>query len=530
MSNRIAMYIRLSSEDDDLKSSIKDESESITNQRYLLLDFIRQQDEFNDWEIVEFCDDGWSGKNFNRPGVTDMIEQAKKGRIQCIAVKDLSRFGRDYITVGNYLSRVFPFLGVRFISLGDGFDSIRSSDIDSLDTSFKTLIYDLYSRDISRKVRSSKRTLAEKGCYVTSCTYGYMKDPDDYRHIILDIEAAQIVRRIFRMLIEGVSTPEIVRAFNDEHIPTPSEHKKRNGNYTASWQCANGKSYWNTSLLGKIIHDERYTGKFIYGKYERDNVGSHHVVKKARGDWIEIEGNHEALISIEDFITANKMLKKYTPHENKICDNPLKGKVYCGTCGRAMARTYTDNPVYYCKNPQQYSFSDCTKDRLNEQDLIDVVLTAIRTQAAYAVQVEKIYDAQNQKAKAEKRRDIQTLRTLQSQKERLEKRLQNLYESFVDGSLDRDSYKAQKQSLSLQIHNISENSSALESQAMSCVEDNKAYIDKYKNHATLDTLTAELSNELVKRVTVYPDCVIDVQLNFCNEIGGLIESLGEIKL
>ena len=163
----IAMYLRLSSEDGDLRDSGKAESESISNQRALLQNFIRSHAEFAGAEIREFCDDGWSGKNFERPGFVQLMEEVKAGGIQCIVVKDLSRFGRDYLIVGNYISRVFPFLGVRFIAVNDNFDSTRQADIDSLDTSFKTLIYDLYSRELSGKVRSAKRQRAEKGLFLS---------------------------------------------------------------------------------------------------------------------------------------------------------------------------------------------------------------------------------------------------------------------------------------------------------------------------------------------------------------------------
>ncbi len=153
----IAEYLRLSSEDIDLKDARKTESNSISNQRDLLNAHIAKIPEFSESEVVEFCDDGWSGKNFERPAVQEMLAQVRQGKIHCVIVKDLSRFGRDYIIVENYISRIFPFLGVRFISVNDGIDSIRPMDVDSLDTSFRALLYDLYSRDLSRKVRSAKR-------------------------------------------------------------------------------------------------------------------------------------------------------------------------------------------------------------------------------------------------------------------------------------------------------------------------------------------------------------------------------------
>ncbi len=163
----VARYLRISDEDADTGQAAKTESDSIANQRNLLTEFISRMPEFDGADIIEFCDDGWSGKNFTRPAVREMLEQARQGKIQCIVVKDLSRFGRNYLEVGNYISRVFPFLGIRFIAVNDGFDSIRPMDADSLETSFKTLLYDIYSRDISRKVRSAKKMKAEKGEFLS---------------------------------------------------------------------------------------------------------------------------------------------------------------------------------------------------------------------------------------------------------------------------------------------------------------------------------------------------------------------------
>lgn len=164
----VAKYLRLSSEDADLNKTEKLESNSISNQRNLLDSFISRTPDFSGAAVTEFCDDGWSGKNFERPAFQEMIAQVQQGKIQCIIVKDMSRFGRDYLVVGNYISRVFPFLGVRFIAVNDGLDSIRQTDIDSLDTSFKALLYDLYSRDLSRKVRSALFFRAKRGDYVAA--------------------------------------------------------------------------------------------------------------------------------------------------------------------------------------------------------------------------------------------------------------------------------------------------------------------------------------------------------------------------
>ena len=274
---RVAMYLRLSSEDGDLKDTGKAESESISNQRGLLQNFISSRPEFRGWEISEFCDDGWSGKNFERPDFLRMMEQVKQGQIHCIVVKDLSRFGRDYLVVGNYISRVFPFLGVRFIAVNDGFDSSRPQDIDSLDTSFKTLIYDLYSRELSGKVKNAKRMRAEKGLFLSPfAPYGYVKAPEDKNRLIIDDEAADIVRKIFTLTADGVKPVEIAAMFNREGVPTPMLYKRAAGCSRDRWPSIHEENFWTTGVICKVLRDERYIGKCVY-------IYTPAVIKKVSG-------------------------------------------------------------------------------------------------------------------------------------------------------------------------------------------------------------------------------------------------------
>lgn len=252
-----AKYVRLSSEDDDLRQGGKLESNSIANQRDLLDAFISRMPELASTNVIEFCDDGWSGKNFERPAVQEMIAQARAGKIQCIVVKDLSRFGRDYLTVGSYISSVFPFLGVRFIAVNDGYDSIRPLDVDSLDTSFKTLLYDFYSRDLSRKVRKAKRFRAQRGDFLSPfAPYGFIKDPEDKNHLLIDPPAAEIVRRIFRMMGSGHPTDQIAKVLNSEAVPTPMLYKRAAGCSRTSWPSVQEENIWTRNIVSKILRDE----------------------------------------------------------------------------------------------------------------------------------------------------------------------------------------------------------------------------------------------------------------------------------
>lgn len=282
---RTAIYLRISSEDADLRTGEKDESESIYNQRSLLREYVSSHADLSDSEILEFCDDGWSGTNFERPAVKELLEQVRRGQINCILVKDLSRFGRDYLTVGDYISRVFPFLGVRFISVNDGFDSSNPLDIDSLDTSFRTLIYDLYSRDLSCKVKSAKKARAERGAFLSPyAPYGYIKDPEDKNHLLVDEEAAVVIRRIFQRAADGLKAWEIAAELNGDGICSPKTYKVNAGYTRTPWRSIQEENFWTVGLITKILRYERYIGKVVYRKRIRDIVESPHTVKISRDD------------------------------------------------------------------------------------------------------------------------------------------------------------------------------------------------------------------------------------------------------
>ena len=234
-----------------------------------------------------FCDNGRTGTDFDRPQFEKMMEEVRKGHLDCIMVKDLSRFGRDYLTVGDYISRVFPFLGVRFISVNDGFDSSNPLDIDSLDTSFRTLIYDLYSRDLSRRVKSAKKARAERGAFLSPyAPYGYVKDPEDKNHLLVDTEAADVIRRIFQMAADGAKTWQIAAALNGDGVSSPKNYKVETGCTRTPWRSIREENFWTANLVAKFLRDERYIGKTVYGKRSRDIVGSTHTVKISRNDWV----------------------------------------------------------------------------------------------------------------------------------------------------------------------------------------------------------------------------------------------------
>jgi DNA invertase Pin-like site-specific DNA recombinase len=245
MKQQVAIYLRLSLEDVDLRTNkAKDESNSISAQRQLIERHLDQNPELRDLPRLEFCDDGYSGTNFDRPQFSKMIELVKKGEISCIVVKDLSRFGRDYIEVGDYLEHIFPFLGIRVKAINDHYDSKKHSGTTiGMDIAFKNLIYDYYSKDLSKKVRSSMGMKQKQGKYVNCVLYGYKRSPSEKHQMVIDEVTAPIVRRVFMEIIAGRTATEVAKGLNEDGIPTPAAYK---GNQRKTSSGLSGSSALDT--------------------------------------------------------------------------------------------------------------------------------------------------------------------------------------------------------------------------------------------------------------------------------------------
>ena len=524
---KTAMYLRISSEDEDLRTGEKNESESISNQRSLLRDYVCSHADLSGSEILEFCDDGWSGTNFERPAVKELLEQVKRGQINCIVVKDLSRFGRDYLTVGDYISRVFPFLGVRFISVNDGFDSSNPLDIDSLDTSFRTLIYDLYSRDLSRRVKSAKKARAERGAFLSPyAPYGYVKDPEDKNHLLVDTEAAEVIRRIFQMAADGAKTREIAAALNGEGVSSPKNYKVETGCTRTPWRSIREDNFWTANLVAKFLRDERYIGKTVYGKRSRDIVGSTHTVKISRNDWVIVPGRHEAIVSEALFEKAQICMREYREYEASTgSGHPLKRKVICGVCGHAMQRDSRKNGSYRCAMKRLNTGFDCSEEKVPEADILEAVIDTIQVYAQYAVSIDRLLQTRQAQRQLDRKQAQRQLQTLQSRKARLDKRLQDLYEGLVEGEISRESFAAQKKALTAQAEEISRTVLELERKISGSDDGSNAVIEHFKSYAGITALTREISIDLLHSVTIYPDGRMDIRLNLVDEIKALMETL-----
>lgn len=362
---KLAIYIRLSKEDD----KFKEESNSITMQRMLLQRYIAER--FTDYELLEFCDDGYTGTNLNRPGMQTMLELAGNGEIDCILVKDFSRFSRDYIELGSYLEQIFPFLGIRFISLNDNYDSKDyPGSIADIDMNFKNLLYDLYSKDLSQNVRSTLAAKKGAGLYVSANSpFGYEKDPKDRHALLIAEDEAAVVRRIFSLTVEGYTSTEITKLFNETRVKTPIEFKMEKGK---TGRIPKGERFvWNNGTICQILKNEIYIGNIVQKKYTKDFVGGKNHLNP-REDWLVSYHHHEPIIEKEVFekVQEGRGKKKNVQHNPR---NPLVGKVVCGGCKKSLSYRKKQNPYFSCQHRYTNARENCV-DKVNEMYLEQYVL------------------------------------------------------------------------------------------------------------------------------------------------------------
>ena len=358
----LANYIRLSMEDGDMRKSVdKKESNSVSNQRKLLLDYYKNHSDLQRYKLMEFCDDGFSGTNFERPQFREMMEKVKRGQIHCILVKDLSRFGRDFLEVGAYLELVLPLFGTRFISVNDAFDSNHYlGTTGGMELALHNLINGLYSKDLSVKVRSAVKTRNQRGLYCGGAAfYGYKLDPKDKHHLVADEEVRAVIVNIFEMCVDGMSTMQIAKELNAKGIPCPSEYKRRKGiNYNG--RTLEETSIWIGGTVRRILTDERYTGKMISGTREMIGIRSNKMKRLPKDEWIIVEGTHEAIISQELFDSAAESLRARikTVNSNTAGDR-FDNLFVCGFCGRKLQKSQGKKIHLYCMKERSVANSEC---------------------------------------------------------------------------------------------------------------------------------------------------------------------------
>lgn len=520
-----AKYIRLSSADEDIRMGDKAESNSVVNQRKLLDCYLESHREFSNCTILEFLDDGRSGTNLDRPGMRAMLDAARRHEIDCIIVKDFSRFARDYIESGRYLEQVFPALGIRFISVNDCYDSydFPYGTAGNINNGLLNLINEMYSRDLSQKSKAAKRLYAQRGqCISAYPVYGYLKSPEDKRTWIPDPEAAPVVQRMFNWYAEGLTSTEIAKRLNEDGIPTPAQHKRALGSKRQLWNSERTDNFWRATTIGKILRDERYTGKLVALKTTLSELGNIHSAKAIeKDDWVIVPGAFEAIISQEIFDQVQAKIETAWPTRKL---GPMKRRLFsrklrCGHCGAALIRHEIAQGVYYtCDGRAWNGTDDCKKIRLFETDLIQAVLASIRFQAQLAKKTEKRLDRKEKQIQTAQNRAQSAQQRIQKQIAQLETRKAEAYLSYDLGEVSQSDYKNRCKKIDAAIMEQKRQLDALEQDSGSILPDMDTVsceqINSLKPLSNLRTLNRDMVEVLIHSIEIYNGNRIEIAWNF----------------
>ncbi len=504
----VAIYLRLSKEDEDMQ----DESNSIANQRLLLKGYVEEN--FGQCEWKEFVDDGFSGTNLRRPGIADLLERGKDGRVNCVIVKDFSRFSRDYIELGSYLEQIFPFLGVRFISVNDKYDSAgRLGNTMELDTSFKGLLYDLYSKDLSVKVKSSLHSRKEKGQYaIGNVPFGYAKARDDRHRLVIAEDEAGIVRKIFALALEGKTSPQIAKQLNQEKVPTPISFKIKK-KQTSRTPVGNS-FHWSSSTVWSILKNPSYAGDMVYGKYDKDAVGGKNHIKP-RSEWKAYRDHHEAIIprDIFDKVQEQKPIKSRKAR-SKEPGNPLQGKVVCGGCRGAMRLREGLNPYFSCGKRYVYASAKKCVPCMNLMFLEQAVLFQIDSELSRQEKLEQM--------RLKKASEIHvSIEQLERDRERLLRKkavLQRERLAEYEKSVFDPGYQFQKEDAAIEQADmeIQQMEAEINRRKEQLPKENGQFIQMFANGCHT-ALTKELVDLLIQKIIVYDEQHIEIKWKFEEE-------------
>ena len=533
-----AMYLRLSREDSDVgttadtgsagnaEATFRAESNSIGSQRELIRSFIREQEDIELFDC--YADDNYSGSNFERPEFKRMISDITAGRVNCVIVKDLSRFGRDYIETGRYLDQVFPALGVRFIALTDRYDSFSADAGErNIVLPVKNFINDSYCRDISTKVKSQLAIKRRKGeCLAAFAVYGYRKSAEDRNRLLVDDYAAGIVRRIFAWKIEGMAVSAIAEKLNGLHILSPKEYKKSLGlNYRGGF-TRGSDSRWSSPSVRRILTNEVYLGHLVQGRTERVNYKVKKCVEKPKEEWIRVENTHEPIISADDFTIVQNLLKadgRISPEKKEI--SPFMGLLFCGDCREQMVRRVnrykgTEKIYYICSTKNRGE--GCSRHSIEETVLKELTGTAIRRYANDFLDQEQLF-AQAKEREANLQAVIsynKEIARLKKEQDKYYSLCAGLYEDLGTGVITREEFERLHGEFQRKAKSLSASEEKQEQLVREMFKSgvlSAGRLASFKDSLELKEIDRHTLASLVKRIWVYEGKRIEIEFYFTDQ-------------
>lgn len=526
-----AIYVRLSIEN----SGKDDDGDSIANQISFCKAYLAEHTDLKLYDIYE--DNGEKGTNFDRPEFKRMMDDIRGGKVKCVLVKDLSRFGRDYIEAGEYLEKIFPFMGIRFISITDGYDSLTCDDAEgALMIPLKNMINDVYAKDISRKIITSFRARQEKGEFLPAfAPYGYVKSKEVAYRYEIDQETAPYVRMIFEWKAEGVSHNEICKRLNDMGAVTPARRKVDLG----IWRAEKYKhTVWHGRTIIDIMKNPTYTGCIVYGRIPKSLYEGIKMHRAPEEEWRYVPDAHEPIISQELFNKVQKMFAdraekfKAKMDENaplrELVTNHFKGKIYCGDCGKRMRfvkptdRRYPvdqDHAVYVCGGYLDSGYLRCSRHSIRYPVVSDAVLAAINIQLELALKQEQLIRQMRGSVKEKNLIDkyVGQINYLSQKLKKINSKRESLFENFAEGILDEAEYQFAKKKYDDEAANI-EKKLAAEKAKKSQLDDvlslSNEWLSAIHQAENVTEIDSDLVKHLVSSVKVFEDNRVEVELNF----------------
>lgn len=525
---RTAIYCRLSREDGD-----KVESNSIASQRAICEDFIAKHD---DLELVcePFIDDGYSGVSFNRPQFRELEDALRKGKIDCIVVKDLSRFSRNYIDGGRYLEKIFPQLGIRFIAVNDAYDSLTGDpQSDSFIIPFKNLINDSYCKDISMKIRSSLEVKQKNGEFVGAfAPYGYRKSPEDKNRLIVDEDVSEYVQMIFSMYKDGFSIGRIADRLNQMGVLSPMEYKHSAGVKFETVFKTSETAKWTYKAVHRILTNEVYIGVLAQGKRGTPNYKVRVVQFRNEEDWVKVENAHEPLVSYEDFMAVKEMMKRdmrCSPDKDEA--HLFSGFLFCADCHQSMIRKTVPSKnkkyVYFVCSSNKHSHT-CSPHSISEKEVEEKVFRAIHDQVELVVNLEKalaMIDRLPSKSRKAFNYEAQIAK-IEEEIERYQKLKLRLYEDLSDGIIDKSEYFDFRNSYTKIIEEKQETLLRVKKEMKQVVATGtteRNWVTLFKQYENIDELNRRVLMALVDRVLVYEDHAIEIIFKYRDEYQQTLE-------
>ena len=527
------IYVRASREDED-KS--KEQSETITNQIILLTDFVNSRPDMRLHKVYK--DDGISGVTFDRPGFNDLMDDVRSGTADCVVVKDLSRLGRDYIETGKLIEEIFPFMGVRFVAVNDNYDSMGDrSASDDIVLPFKNLVNDSYARDISIKVRSSKATKRKNGDFVGPfAAYGYRKSAENKNQLVIDEDAAEIVRLIFSWKLDGMSAQGISDRLNDEGVLSPMEYKLSIGlNFKTQFK-AHKTAKWSAVAVFRILKNELYIGTLVQGKVTTPNYKVKARMERPPEQWNRVEHAHDPIISPVVFARVQYLLSLDTraaPSQKNVY--LFSGLLTCSDCGQTMVRHPVKQSgkeyVYYICATAKYE-NKCGNHNITEDSLTEAVLTAVQARVRLVVDMEgmlhyldglPLQQAETAKLQAQ-------LAKKQEEIDRYKRLKLSLLERLEDGILSKAEFVEFKSVYTGRCEDAERAAAGLQAQIDGIVAGTSGkfkWIEQFKEYENLTELTRKVVVSLIQKIEVYQGQRIRIQFYHESEFALLQQWLAQ---